>query len=287
MRKYLQNKLIVGTILLIFSAILYGLEPVIAKSLLREYAPMEVQFMRYIIAIVLLSPFLFIGKSFKRLTKKQIFSIILLGFLGMGIASPLFYAGLKQTSGLAAILIERSYPFLVFIFAYIFLKEKITIKKLFGVILVIFGTALIVFYSFIAQGTSTFIGNLIILGAMIVWSVWIILAKILIKNIEPLLLTASGFIVGLPFVILYQGGAINLIFTFRMFVLGIIVALSWLLYFKGLKYITAMKATIIEASAPFFTAIFTFLILTKIPDFFEILAIFLVVPGLILISSEK
>lgn len=268
------------------AAILYGLEPVIAKPILERNDPMQVQFMRYSIAAILLLPFL-LTKQIRKLTKKQILNILLLGFLGMGLASPLFYLGLKLTTGLSAVLIERSYLFLVFILAYLCLKERITTKKIFGTALVILGVLLILSSGFLVEEISVTLGNLLILGAMIIWAIWIILAKLFVENVHPVILTISGFIIGLPIVAIYLKGAIIPILTLPMFVLGIVVALSWLFYFEGLKRITATKATIIESTAPFFTAVFTILILSKIPSLYEIVAIFLVIPGLLLLAKEK
>lgn len=282
----LQNKKVIGTFFLLCVAILYGLEPIVAKLILERNDPMQVQFMRYSIAAILLLPLLF-TKPIKRLTKKQIFHILLLGFLGMGIASPLFYLGLKLTTGLNATLIEKSYPFLVFILAFFCLKERITIRKVFGTSLVILGVVLILSSSFLTEGTSITLGNLIVLGAMMAWAVWIILAKSFVKDIDPEILTVSGFIVGLFAMSVYLKGAIIPIFTLQMLILGIISALAWLLYFKGLKYITAMKATAIESTAPFFTAIFTMSILVILPSLYEFIAIFLVIPGLLLLIKEE
>ncbi len=88
-----------GTILLLFSAILFGLEPIIAKPILAINDPMQVQFMRYFIAVIFLSPLLITNSLITKLTKKQILSSLLLGIVGMGIASPLFYPRIKINYG--------------------------------------------------------------------------------------------------------------------------------------------------------------------------------------------
>lgn len=282
----LQNKITLGTIFLLCTATLGGLEPIVAKLILENNEPMQVQFMRLSIAAVLLLPFLF-TKPLRRLTKKQVFQIILLGFLGTGVASSLYYFGLKYTTSLSASLLQYSYPFLVFIFAYLFLQEKITIKKIVSALLIVSGILLIFLPSFTVEESTRTLGNLLALGAMVVWAIWIILAKSFVKDIPPEILAASGFIIGLIPVTVYLKGLIIPIFTLPMFLLGVIIALFWLSYFKGLKYITAAKATVIESSAPFFTAVFTILILMKIPSFYEIGAVFLVIPGLLILAKEE
>lgn len=281
-----NNKNILGTIFLMLAAMLYGLEPVVAKSILAHNNFMQVQFMRCGIAAILLLPFLMKqSQGLAKIKKRQIFNILLLGFLGMGLASSLFYFGLKLTTGLSAILIERSYPFLVFILAYFFLKERVAVKKISGAILIMLGVLLIILPGF--QTAGIMIGNLFILGAMIIWAFWIILAKFFVKDINPIFLAMSGFVMGLLAAVTYLKGNIIPIFTLPMFTLGIIVALSWFLYFKGLQYITSIKATLIESTAPFFTAIFTILILMKIPNVYEIIAMFLVISGLLFLVKEK
>jgi len=282
----LQNEKIAGMLFLLFAAILAGLESVIAKPILENNNPLQVQFMSRCIAAILLLPLLF-GQPIKRLTKKQIFNIVLLGFLWTGVVSPLFYIGLKLTTSLSATLIQYSYPFLVIILAYFFLKEKITVRKIIGTSLIVMGVFSVLFAGFSGGESSTMLGNLIVLAAMIIGAVWTILAKSFVKNISPEVLTASGLIVGLFAVAIYLKGIIIPIFTFQIFILGITIALFWFFYFKGLKYITATKAAAIESTAPFFTAIFTIFILIRLPGLYEIIAVFLIIQGLLFLAKEE
>jgi drug/metabolite transporter (DMT)-like permease len=278
-----MDKKVLGTLLMLVTAVLYGLEPILAKAVLQDSGALDVQFIRCAIAAVLLVPFLAFEKI--NLKKGSLRNAAILGFIGMGIASTLYYLGLKLTGGLDAILIERSYPFLVFILSVIFLKEVITRRKIVGSSLVILGTFVVILEGF-AGGGASLIGDLLVVGAMLTWAVWIIIAKMLVTDTNELFLAFIGFIMGAISVFIYAGGLITPVLSPVMLGLGVLSALAWVFYFKALKLITASKATVIESTAPFFTFIFTIVIMSSIPSFYGILATFVIIAGLLLLSRE-
>jgi len=279
-----MDKKVLGALLMLVTAVLYGLEPMMAKSVLQDSGALDVQFIRCVIAAVFLVPFLAFEKI--KLKKGSLKNAAILGFIGMGIASTLYYLGLKLTGGLDAILIERSYPFLVFILSVVFLKEVITRRKITGSCLVILGTFAVILEGF-AGGGASLTGDLLVVGAMLTWAVWIIIAKTLVKDTNELFLAFIGFVMGAVSVFIYAGGSIAPVLSPVMLGLGVLSALAWVFYFKALKLITASKATVIESTAPFFTFIFTIIIISGIPSFYEILATFGIIAGLVLLSKEN
>jgi drug/metabolite transporter (DMT)-like permease len=97
---------------------------------------------------------------------------------------------------LNGILIERSYPFLVFFLSYRFLKEKPTSKKVLGSILVIIGVVLMVTTGFLNEGTPSLKGDVIVFFSMFSFALWIIFAKRILKSSNEILVIMTSYVAG-------------------------------------------------------------------------------------------
>ncbi len=147
-----------------------------------------------LVALLLIGILIIIKKrrEIVSLNKGQILKLLAVGFFGGSIPFALYFTGLQQTSALNASLIHKTLFVWVLIFAIPILKERIFgwqwlgIAAIFSANLIIGGFA----------GFKYNIGELMILGATILWGVENIIAKIVLKDVSSSIVAAARFSFG-------------------------------------------------------------------------------------------
>ena len=183
----------------IFFAMNLGLVKFISPSLI---GPFGLNIFRVGISLIFFwTLWLFSGQSAK-IKKADIGRFVLCGITGVAINQLLFVKGLTLTSTIHAALLMLCTPLLITIFAFWFLKERVTLIKLIGLSLGI-GGALLLILSRDYSGTASLKGDLLILINAISYAIYFVLAKPLMQNYSPLQVIrwvfTLGFIVMLPF----------------------------------------------------------------------------------------
>jgi drug/metabolite transporter (DMT)-like permease len=135
-----------GELLVITSAIGFSLMPVFAKTAYKGGANVtSVLLFRFTFALIFIWAYIFIKKINFKITKKQISLLFILGsILYSGTAIAIFNAYRLISAGTAQVL-TYTYPAWVLILTAIFFKEKITVNKVYALVLSIIGTVLVAY----------------------------------------------------------------------------------------------------------------------------------------------
>jgi drug/metabolite transporter (DMT)-like permease len=127
--------------------------------------------------LILPNSLYFREKSNKEITKK---------------ATPVFFTGLSMIPAINAAIIHKTFVFWVALLAVPLLKEKLT--KLQGAaILILFGSNLLI-GGF--KGLEFSLGELFVFGATLLWAVENIIAKKVLKNVDPTIVTSARMGIG-------------------------------------------------------------------------------------------
>jgi drug/metabolite transporter (DMT)-like permease len=243
------------------------------------------------IAILLLQP-----KRFSKLHKKDILPIFMLGLLGLTIYHLGLNYGEQYISPGAASLIIATIPVIVVISAFIFLKEKITSKKIFGVILALFGVVII---SVWGTPESTIEINLIhgaiaVVIAAIVGAFYTIAGKKLLERYNALSLTVYAMLLSslalIPFLflkpsIIDQVTAMSAYSWFAVIFLGVFsTVIGYTLWYVGLETRSTSDVSVYLYAIPVLSTMISYFLLDeKITMFFVLGGIFVIV-GLWLVN---
>ncbi len=159
---------------------------------------MTLAFLRFFFALILLSPFLLTEK--KKIAKADLPVLIGIGLLMVTLNIGFFYEGLKRTTVITASVLTLAVPIFSVLGGWWFLKEKVYVVNLAGIILGFIGTILIVGLPFIILGiqptTDAMLGNFLIILASICWVAGAILSKRILQKYSTLTLTAVVFAIG-------------------------------------------------------------------------------------------
>ena len=128
----------------LFTSFLWGLSPVIQKHLLQKFDKRSLMLFyasANIIFITMLICFFNnnLYSDIKTINTYDIFLISTYTFFTIFMANLIFLEVLKYNNSHEAAAIEGIYPFFTLLLAYLFLKEKITVFGILGVILVVLG----------------------------------------------------------------------------------------------------------------------------------------------------
>jgi len=285
-----------GIIAGIISAITWGTVFVFGQFAVKKGThPVFLSFIRFLSASV----FLFIYLSFKKvklkLEKKDVFSFTILGFTGIFFMNIFIFYSVKFTTSTSASILMNSNSFFIGIFAYLFLKEKIKINEITGIILGFIGCYLIITKGKFSFDIS-FLGNLFALFAAISWAFYSVWGKKcgVIEKYGAILSTfwASAFgtvFLFLPLLVFnipFSSGKEGILTGIY---LGIIPAgIGFTLWFYAINKIKTIIAGILQFIAPLTTGIIAVIWFGEKISFFTFIGGFLIILGVLIpIKSVK
>jgi drug/metabolite transporter (DMT)-like permease len=137
-------------------------------------------------------------RSFPKITQKQFWQVIGVGFVGYGISLSLQFLGTKLSTAANGSLVTSATPAFVLIFAWILLKEKITSLRLIALLLATLGVVAVIDPRSAQLNPGLFLGNLLLLGAALTWALYSVLVRKATQDLEVLPFSLIAFLGGLP-----------------------------------------------------------------------------------------
>ncbi len=266
----------IGTLLAIFTAVISGFAIIANKIFIVNLDPTIFTSIRALfigIVFFIISSFQckFDYKKFKKVKWSYLIGI---GFIGGALAFLLFFSGLKFTTGGRAAFIHKTLPVYITIFAVLFLKEKMTIKQIFALIIMLSG--LFILTSSPITPTSLWsnpsLGDLLIIVATILWAVENIIARhAMIKGESNFVVTFARMFIGFVFLFLSIPllGKMDLLFNLTLeqttnIMISTVILLGYVLFwYWSIKYINVSKASTILLLSPVISLILGVLILNE------------------------
>ncbi|MDO8741538.1 MAG: DMT family transporter [Candidatus Roizmanbacteria bacterium] len=143
---------------LIIANIIWGAASPIFKFSLQNIPPFTLAFIRFFFAGLIFIP-LIINK-WQRLTLRQWFEIILVGFFGITINIAFFFLGIKKTESINAPIIASAAPVFIYFLSLIFLKERSKTKVILGMMTALAGVLLIILSPILLDGKNLVMGEI-------------------------------------------------------------------------------------------------------------------------------
>lgn len=286
-------------ILLLVATLLWGGNFVIGRAVSDDIAPFTLAFLRWCVAFIVLFPIAYknLKREWRQLVKHWPI-ILVLALTGVAGFNTLVYIGLHYTTSINASLMNSSTPIIIYLLSFIFLKERLSKFQILGTAISLAGVIFIISGGSLAslQQFSFNKGDLIVLVAVVCWSVYSILIKQYAGRLPGqstfLVTIVIGAIMLLPFYInetMQTGYAVNWnastisAILFVGILASIVAFLSWNL---GVVQLGANKASIYLNFIPFFASIFAVLFLDESIQLFQIIGGLAVIIGVI-ISGKK
>jgi drug/metabolite transporter (DMT)-like permease len=265
---------------------------------LRELSFINLTIMRFfIVCCVLILILLFQRRRFSKLHKKDIIPIFILGFLGVMVYHLGLNYGEQFISPGAASLIIATIPIQIVILAVIFLKEKIGLIKILGIIIALSGVLVISFWG--KKDASLEIdyifGAIAVLIAALMGALYTIAGKKLLDRYSGLSLTVYAILFGsvglIPFInssLIDQVSKMSINGWFAVLFLGIFsTVIGYVIWYVALKIKTANEISIYLYAIPVLSTLFSYIMFKEEITLLFILGGFLVLTGLVIVNTKK
>ena len=279
-----------GIIFAILAALISGVSVFINGSAVKLVDPAGYTILKNLGALFFLAAvFFFINGfgHFRNLSRKQWTMLVLIGIVGGSLPFLMFFAGLKIGGAAVSSFIFRSLFIFAGVFGYFILKEKPQPKDFAIGLIILLGNALLI------SGDLVFgIGQLLVLGATLLWALEYTVSRKVLANVDPNVVMTSR---------MFFGSTILLSYLFLIGSMGEILsvsieALQWLFitslmltgflfaWYTTLKYLPVFKATAILASGGIVSALLNLVFLGKEIAFIEGSGLILVLLGAVLMA---
>ncbi|PCJ81723.1 MAG: EamA family transporter [Bacteroidetes bacterium] len=207
-------------IALLLVGVIYAGNYIVAKGIMPEMVgPSGFIVLRVVLGTIMFFSLIFIRSFFSKkkmstaffIEKSDVPRLVLCGVCGVAVNQLFFFNGLSLTSPVHASLIMTVSPIFVLVISAILLKNKITARKIVGIVFGGVGAGLLLLLgaSEQAQGAgASWEGDVLILVNAISYGVYLVVVKPLMKKYSPLTIIAWVFLFGTIFVLPFGIGQV-------------------------------------------------------------------------------
>lgn len=294
-----MNRTVLAHIALTMVAIIYAANYLIAKAVLDPayIAPFGFILLRVTAAVIVfwLADLLFFKTKVDR---KDLPYLAMCGLFGVAINQLCFFAGLKLTVPINASLLMTTTPILVFVTASLILRERLSYRKLVGVVLGLIGAVMLITKGFAEQfsQSGTFWGDILIVINASSYAVYLVIIKKMMVKYSPLGVIKWVFTFGWVPVFLLGAWDLPMIEWAQMpteaywavaYVLALTTIAAYFLNAWSLSVVSPTVTSIYIYLQPLLTTLFSVMFAKDHLDSVKLMSGMLIILGVFLASSAR
>ncbi len=173
-----------GLAAILLAALFWGLSFISIKVAVATVPPMTLALLRFIVAILLLYPWLRLSEPSSQLRPEDRGKIAFTGFIGVTLYFFFQNTGILYTSASEASLIIAGIPVLTLLADVVFCKSPLNLRQCFGIVLSLPGVYFLLQSG--ESGSGGWLGNLYMFGAALSWVSYCLLTRPLSKYYSQL-----------------------------------------------------------------------------------------------------
>jgi len=284
--QYVQQKYL-GVILVIISSICFAFVPNSAKIALDEGTSLSFLLVsRYAIGVALLLPMMFLTKTKLAVPNYLAPKIIKASVLALGLIWATYHAVEFLDVGLVLIILY-SFPIGVALISYFKREILINFQQIACMFLLLFGLWTMIY----EEGVSVNLYGLVISFAGLICFIFFIvsaskIADTIGSTVLNFYICLIGLSVLLAVILLHSGITMSVPKTLKGILAvasnGVFFILSWVLYFKGAKFIGATRASFLACLEPLFAALLAILLLGQLLSIKEWVGFFVILSSVLI-----
>lgn len=186
-------KTYLGQVYLALAASIWGGMYVVSKIVLEVIQPLELVWLRYLVALVTLAVLGFATRQSWQIRRGDLPLVFSIGVIGYFVSIWAQFVGTQLSTAQMGAVITSSTPAFMVLFARVLLNEKITLKRAVSVLLATIGVLLIIGLGG-AIGASFHRGGIILGMAALTWALMSVLVKRVPGDYSPLVLTTDAIL---------------------------------------------------------------------------------------------
>lgn len=285
-------------ILMVLTTSFWGGSFVAGKIALREFPPMTLTFFRFLIATAIILPYMWSRDSVRVPAKRDIPLLFALGFLGVSGYFAFQFTSLMYTSAANSSTINALNPLTSSVIAIFLTEEKLSVKKVGLIFLALTGVLLTVTGGdkYVLLNLSFNKGDLIMVLAMISFSIYGVYSKKATGKYSPLLVTAYVFLFGLIQItpLMLMENVLGSVFSYSLeawiaifFMALFSSVLGYLIQQVTISKIGVNKTSLFINLVPLFVLIFSYLILGDPVTYINLVSAGIIITAVVLNTRLK
>ncbi len=272
---------------------------IVARGLSENIAPVSLAFYRWLVAVIVFTPFA--AKALLHewpIIKKHIIYFSITSFLGLKIFNTLIYFAGHTTTAMNLSLIAITFPIFILLFSRFFFKEVITVKKGFGIIMVLIGVLFLITKGKISTllSISFNIGDVWMLLASIIFAIYSLFLKNKPEGVSVKALQLATFILGLIFLFpffLWEQTIVHQSFLNQATIpailyIGVFASLcAFVLWNRAIIVLGPSRAGMVYYTLPLFSGFLGYLFLHETIRMIHFYSMILILSGIIVANHES
>lgn len=249
--------------------------------------------LRFPLAALLLAGALYREGRLRLPDRGDVPRIVVLGIVGNFLYQLLFISGLARSrAGNASVILNLSPVFIAAGTAWLG-HERIRPLAWVGIVVAIAGIVLVVGSggSGLSFGTETLVGDLLMIGAALVWAIYTVGVRDLVLKYGSVSVTTwtvwAGtlllFVVGLPDIARLDASVTPLAWATVLYAGILGLGVSYLLWYRGVQAIGNTRTAAIANLVPLLTILIAWPMLGEVPNFWQVTGAFVVIGGISLV----
>lgn len=270
---------------------LWGSSFTLLKLGLKEISPINLAFLRFLLVLPFFIAFAYFRD--KHVFDKSIFRdwkiFSILGLTGVTLYHILQNVGLRFTTASSSSLIISANPVFIALLDHFYLKERLTLKQVFGITLAFFGIILIIGPLRLVFSPMGMIGDLLSLGAALCWAFYSVSGKKILPKYSAHTVTMFSLIFGtlflFPILLVLEKPALptSVWLWFLLSILSLLCSgMAYLFWYKALEDVSATKVGVFLFFIPIISVSVAHLVLLESLDPLFIIGALLVMLGVVI-----
>ncbi len=276
---------------------LVGTNVGLGKAIIAYVPVLLFALLRFVIAIVCLAPW-YRPSRMRQVSRGEWINLFLQAFFGTFLFTLLMLNGVRLTSAMAAGVITSTIPATVAILSWLVLRERLSRRTVASVLLAVAGIAVLNIarggdHGAESAGGQALLGNLMILGAVVCESIYVILSRRLTQTLAAIEICAYTHLIG--GLLMLPLGLIPLLSfdpatvpmeTWLMLLWYALSAsvFSFWLWMKGIRHVPAQLAGVFTSVLPVAAATYGIVFLGETPGWAHGVALACVLAGILIAS---
>ncbi len=279
---------------LTLAMIIVGSSVVAGKIMVNELPVFLSSGLRFLLATAVMLPILYFREGgLPRLSRKSWLILTFQALCGSFLFTVFLLYGLKQTSPASAGIITSTTPMFMGIIGWLFFKEKCSAGTIFGISLSLAGVVILGSAEQGVQAKNSITGFMLILGAVMAESVFLVLRKWVAEPLSPMAATTIICLLGLLWFLPCSAyeitqvdlSAVSMRIWQAVTYYGLVVTvLAYLFWFAGIMHVPASTAGSFTGIMPVSAICLSTLILNEQLQWFHFAGCCFVLAGIITLS---
>lgn len=289
-----MNRSLLGIICGLSAAAIWGGMYVVSKVVLEVIPPFTLVSLRLVLGIITLG-LLRIFRSDNKIDAEKFWRVFGVGVIGYGISLGFQFVGTKLSTAANASLVTSATPAFILLFAWMLLRERITLLRLTALLIATAGVVAVIDPRTAELNPTMFLGNLSLVAAALTWALYSVLIRIVTRKLDVLSVSLVAFLGGLPVVIPLSGweltgthlGSISLPIIAGVLFLGIMsTALAMVLWNTAFALLDASIASLTFFAQPVVGSLLGWFFLKETITPLFLLGGLLILIGLVLAAKD-